>query len=606
MISRRTYTFSALALAAILFVGVNVAADTWITNARLDLTQTGQFTLSPGTRHILTNLQEPVTLKFYYSRNVGARYASIAAYAKRVRDLLQEYAALSHGKLILEEIDPEPFTPEEDQASGAGLTPAPTNQGDVVYFGLSGTNSIDGHQTIAFFSADREPYLEYDLSSLVYHLATPKKPKVALITSLPMMGSPQNPQPLAAYAALSQEYDVTTLSSDFTGIPPGTDLLVIAHPPQLSPQMQLAIDNFVLSGKRALIFVDPLSELVQRGDPQQAAAPSSDLGPLFKSWGVDYPSNMVLLDRSLAQQVAAGDDPREPSVAYPLWLHLTPADFDLHDPITASLQSLNLASVGEIAPMRGATTIFHTLIGSSDQANMAPREQVMALRDPSHLIESVRPTGVRYAIAARISGIAKSAFPKAPGAVQSGHLQLVIMADSDIWDDRFWVHVNNQLGRTVAEPFADNGAFILNAVESLTGSDDLISLRTRASNDRPFTVVQALQQKAQLKYRETQDTLQTSLNRAEATLAQLQQGGSGNSVALSQKEKDQIESLRRGMALTRRELRDVQHDLRAEVDALGARLAFLNIFGVPILVAAFAIVLGLIRRRRRARRGSPA
>ena len=602
MIYRRTYAFSALALAAILFVGVNIFADAEFTTARLDLTETGQFTLSPGTRDILAKLREPVTLKFYYSRDVAARYASISAYAKRVRDLLQEYAALSHGKLILQEIDPEPFTPEEDQASGAGLTPAPTDRGDVVYFGLSGTNSIDGRQTIAFFSADRESYLEYDLTSLVYHLATPKKPKVALITSLPVVGSPQNPQPLAAYAALSQEYDVTNLSSDFTGIPPGTDLLVIAHPPQLSPQMLLAIDNFVLSGKHALIFVDPLSELAQRGDPQAAAAPSSDLGPLLKSWGVDYPSNMVLLDRSLAQQVAASNDPREPSIAYPLWLHLTPADFDLHDPITASLQSINLASAGEIAPMRGATTIFHTLIGSSDQANMAPREQVMALRDPTHLIQAVRPTGVRYALAARITGVANSAFLKAPGAVQSGHVQLVIMADSDIWDDRFWVHVNNQLGRSVAEPFADNGALILNAVENLTGSDDLISLRTRASNDRPFTVVQALQQKAQLKYRETQDTLQTSLSRAEATLAQLQQGGGGNSVALNQKEKDQIESLRRGMALTRRELRDVQHDLRAEVDALGARLAFFNIFGVPILVGAFALVLGMIRRRRAARR----
>ena len=115
------------------------------------------------------------------------------------------------------------------------------------------------------------------------------------------------------------------------------------------------------------------------------------------------------------------------------------------------------------------------------------------LRDPTHLIEAVRPTGVRYALAARITGPAKTAFPNAPGAVQKGNVQLVIVADSDIWDDRFWVHVTNQLGRPVAEPFADNGAFILNAVENLTGSDDLISLRTRASSDRPFTVVQALQ-----------------------------------------------------------------------------------------------------------------
>ncbi len=600
MISRRTYAFSALALAAILFVGLNIFADNFFTNARLDLTQYGQFTLSRGTRNILAKLQEPVTLKFYYSRTAGARYASTAAYAKRVRDLLGEYVALGRGKLILQEIDPEPFTPEEDQASAAGLTPASTDRGDVVYFGLSGSNSIDGHQTIAYFAAAREAYLEYDLSALIYHLATPKKPAIGLLTSLPMTGTPQNPQPLAAYAALSQEYDVTTLANDFTAIPSNIDLLVVAHPQEMSPPQLLAIENFVLSGHRALIFVDPLSELVQQGNPQ--AAVSSDLGPLLHSWGVDFPSNMVLLDRALAQQVAASNDPREPAVAYPVWLHLTPQDFDPRDPVTASLQNINMASTGEIAPMRGATTIFRTLIGSSDQANMMDRAQLMNLRDPTHLIEAVRPTGVRYALAARITGPAKTAFPNAPGAVQKGNVQLVIVADSDIWDDRFWVHVTNQLGRPVAEPFADNGALILNAVENLTGSDDLISLRTRASSDRPFTVVQALRQSAEIKYRETQDRLQANLTQAQQALQQLQQGAGGNAIALTQKQRDEIERIRRGMAETRSQLRDVQHNLRAEVDALGNRLAFLNIFGVPILVAGFALVLGLIRRSRRDRR----
>jgi ABC-type uncharacterized transport system involved in gliding motility auxiliary subunit len=597
MISRRTYVFSALVLAAILFVGLNIFADNFFTSARLDLTQNKQFTLNRGTRNILAKLREPVTLKFYYSRTTGARYASTAAYAKRVRDLLGEYVAAAQGKLILEEIDPEPFTPEEDQASAAGLTPAPTDRGDVVYFGLSGSNSIDGRQTIAYFASQREGYLEYDLTSLIYHLATPKKPSIALITSLPMTGTAQNPQPLAAYAALAQEYDVTTLPNDFSAIPSGVDLLILAHPDQMSPPQMLAVDNFVLSGHRALIFVDPLSELAQQAGPQ--AVLSSDLGQLLHSWGVDYPANMVLLDRALAQQVAASNDPREPSIAYPVWLHLTGQSFDPRDPVTASLQNLNMASTGEIAPMRGATTVFHTLIAASDQSNMMERGRLMALRDPSRLADTVRPTGVRYALAARITGPAKSAFPNAPGAVQRGNVQLLIVADSDVWDDRFWVHVTRQLGRTVAEPFADNGALILNAVENLAGSDDLISLRTRGSSDRPFTVVQALRQSAEVKYRETEDRLQTNLTQAQAALQQLQRGAGTSAITLSPKQKDEMEALRRNMAETRSQLRDVQRNLRAEVDALGARLAFLNIFGVPILVAAFALVLGLIRRRRR-------
>jgi ABC-type uncharacterized transport system involved in gliding motility auxiliary subunit len=310
---------------------------------------------------------------------------------------------------------------------------------------------------------------------------------------------------------------------------------------------------------------------------------------------------MVLLDRGTAQRVAVSNDPREPGIAYPLWLHLTPRDFDPRDPITASLQTINMASTGEIAPLRGGTTAFHTLISSSKEANMMQRARLMNLRDPSHLIDSVKPTGVRYALAARITGPAKTAFPKAPGAVQQGKVQLIIVTDSDVWDDRFWVHVSNQLGQPVADPFADNGALMLNAVENLTGSDDLISLRTRGSSDRPFTVVQKLRQAAQVKYRETEDRLKTNLSQAQQALQQLQQGAGGKAIALTQKQKSEIEGIRRGMAETRIRLRAVQHNLRAEVDALGARLAFLNIFGVPILVAAFALVLGLIRRARRRR-----
>ncbi len=201
-------------------------------------------------------------------------------------------------------------------------------------------------------------------------------------------------------------------------LPSNIDLLVIAHPQAMSPPQLLAVDNFALRGHRVLIFVDPLSELVQQGNPR--AAISSDLGPLMHSWGVDFPANMVLLDRAAAQQVAAGNDPREPTIAYPVWLHLTAQNFDPRDPVTASLQNLNMASTGEIAPMRNATTVFHTLIGSSDQANMMDRQQLMNLRDPTHLADTMRPTGVRYALAARVTGPAKTAYPNAPGAVKKG------------------------------------------------------------------------------------------------------------------------------------------------------------------------------------------
>jgi hypothetical protein len=159
-LSRRIYAVSALLLAAVLFVAINIAAYTFITTAQIDLTETGQFTLADGTRNIIAKIPEPITLKFYYSKKVAADYAQTSAYAKRVHDLLAEYVALSHGKLILEEVDPEPFTAAEDEATSNGLTGAPTDSGDTVYFGLVGTNRIDGKEVIPYFTPEREAYLD--------------------------------------------------------------------------------------------------------------------------------------------------------------------------------------------------------------------------------------------------------------------------------------------------------------------------------------------------------------------------------------------------------------------------------------------------------------
>ncbi len=174
-ISRRLYALSALVLAVAIFVCVNIAANLGITTSRIDLTETGQFTLSDGTRYIIAKLPEPITLKFYYSKSTAAQFAPVQAYATRVHDLLQEYAALSGGKIVLQDVDPEPFSTAEDEATANGLTGAQTGSGDSVYFGLVATNSIDGKETIPYFASDREPYLELDISTLLYDLSQPHK-----------------------------------------------------------------------------------------------------------------------------------------------------------------------------------------------------------------------------------------------------------------------------------------------------------------------------------------------------------------------------------------------------------------------------------------------
>ncbi len=311
---RRLYAVAAIALAAVLFVGLNIAIDATIATARLDLTENGRFTLSQGTRNIIAGLQEPVTLKFFYSKKAAAKYAQTRAYADRVRDLLRECTALSHGKVILEEVNPEPFTPDEDEATAYGLTAVPTDSGETVYFGLAGTNRIDGKEVISYFTPEREPFLEYDLASLIYRLATPKKPKLAILTSLPldtgiggmaavMRGTAR---PFALYQELAQTYDTEMLDRDFTGIPSGADVLMIVQPGQLTDQQNYAIDQFVQKGGRALIFVDPNSELAASAsgiDPSMTPPASSSLPRLFQAWGIGFYADKVIGDLQLAQRV---------------------------------------------------------------------------------------------------------------------------------------------------------------------------------------------------------------------------------------------------------------------------------------------------------------
>jgi ABC-type uncharacterized transport system involved in gliding motility auxiliary subunit len=638
--SRRTYAIAAIVLATIIFVAFNIAADSLLTTAKIDLTQNGQFTLAKGTRNIVRGLKEPITLRFFFSKKVAADYAQTTAYADRVRDLLREYASLSHGNIILEEIDSEPFTPEEDEAAADGLNPAPTDTGEQVYFGLVGTNRIDGKEAIPYFAPEREPFLEYDLTSMIYKLSTPKKPSIGIISSLPldtgaggMQAAMQGQgQPFMIWQELNDAYTPQMIDPAFRRLPAGLDVLMVVHPAQLSPTQLYAIDQFVLGGGRALIFVDPNSEIAAAsgGGMEQpgAAPPSSNLPELFKAWGVAYDPNKVVGDRALAQRVQVGD-PRDPVASYPIWLHLTTDDFDPKDPVTANLQTLNLASAGALKALPKSTTTFMPLVFSSEQASLLDAAQVRFNPRPQDLMAAIQPTGQRYAIAARITGPADTAFPNGPPIDMSapapgtptpppfpaqitkakGPINVIVMADSDIFDDRFWVHLENLFGKQVAAPFADNAAFVLNSIENLTGSSDLISLRTRSTSDHPFTVVRKIQADAQAQYQQEAEMLQQRLTDTQQQLRDLEQGGSTNgkptnSTALTPEQQAAIARFERQLASTRTELRDVQHNLRKDIDTLGDILAFINIALVPLVLAIAALVAAAMRRRKRARPAS--
>jgi len=619
-LSRCNYALAAIVLAVAVFLAFNVAIDATITNAKLDLTENSRFTLAEGTRDIIKNLKEPVTLRFFFSKQAASEYAQTRSYAGHVRDLLREYASRSHGKIILEEIDPEPYTPAEDEATAAGLSGVPTDTGDAVYFGLVGSNRIDGREIIPYFTPDREGLLEYDLSSLLYRLSTPKKHKIAILAGLPLdtgSGGMQammqgRSRPFAIYQELSQAYQTEILPPDFSAIPADADVLMIVHPGTLSDVQTYAIDQFVLKGGRALVFVDPNSELAAGGgmDPN-VSVPASSLPRLFQSWGVSFDTHKEVGDLKLAQRVQLSREGQP--LLYPIWLHLTDEYLSDDDPVTANLKVLNLASAGSLRPLKNASTKFTSLVGSSNQAALLDVNQVRAqsMSNPEEIANTIAPSGQEYIIAARLTGPAKTSYPEGAPQGAGGQqikeakaINVIVMADTDIFDDRFWVRIENMFGKQVAAPFANNDAFVLNAIENLTGSSDLISLRTRATNDRPFIRVKEIQAEAERQFKQQEDTLKARLGETEQQLKNLQSGqgpGASKSVGITTQQQQTIDTFKRQVAEIRTQLREVQHSLRQDVDALGSMLAFINIVVVPLLVAAFALFLAWLRRRRRAR-----
>src|SRR4051812_22155816 len=258
-----------LLAAAVLAVGVNMLADRLLPRARVDLTEQHLYTLSDGTKQVLAGLKDPITLRLFYSRRLGAAIPVYGAYADRVREMLSEYAGLSNGKVKLEVLDPEPFSELEDRAMALGLQGVPVDQsGEQVYFGLSGTNLVDDERIIGFFQPDRERFLEYDVTRLVYELSDPRRAVIGVMTPLPlngdpramMMRQPQLGQPAVVMTQLRQFFTVKDVALDAQVIAPEIQVLMVAQPQSLSPATQYAIDQFVMRGGNLILLVDPHSE----------------------------------------------------------------------------------------------------------------------------------------------------------------------------------------------------------------------------------------------------------------------------------------------------------------------------------------------------------
>lgn len=625
-------SWGGLALVLVLFVAFNVTTDATLSKSRVDLTENKLYTLSDGTKNVLRNLQEPVTLRFYFSKklaNEDREARGIVSYAQRVRELLQEYESVAAGKVTLEVADPEPYSETEEKAVTYGLKGIPTSSGDNLFFGLAGTAaSSKEDQVIEFFSPDREESLEYDVTRLVYQLANPKKRVVGVLSSLPVDGDPMArmmnprapaPEPYVVVDQLRQTYDVKVIPATAKELDKGLDVLVIAHPQNLAPSMLYSIDQFVLGGGKVIAFVDPYCESQQvRNDPQNPMAAltadrTSSLGALADTWGFEMPGDQIVADKDLALRIPTGQG--QPPADMVIYLGLTSAKDALSkdDFTTSQLDHLNLLSAGALRRKEGATTSFTPILETTKNSMKIEKSRIQFGPNPAELLESFSSGGEKLTLAARISGPAKTAFPEGkpksedtstPPAAEvpqlkesNGPINVIVVADADLLNDGTWVQAQNLLGMRMLRTFADNGTFVLNAVENLSGSNDLISLRSRGKSLRPFDRVVELRREAEARNRIKEKDLQAKKDQAEENISKLQGNKDPKSaLILTAEQQAEVEKFREELAKTRTEMRKVKLDSLKDIESLKSKLVAANGFAVPLVVLAIGIVVWLTRR----------
>ena len=583
---------------------------------RGDATAGGIYTLSPGTKSILGKIKEPVVLDFYFSKDASGLPVSYKNYGARVQEMLRQYVRASGGRLSLNVINPKPDTPEEERATAAGLQPqSAPGSGDPVYFGLVALQA-DQQKTIPAFSPQRESFLEYDVSQLVHSVQQLDRPKLGLLSSLPLQAAPFNPiMPMARSPEPGQliasewerSFEIVRIEPSAEKLPDGLAALAVIHPQGVSPKLQYAIDQFLLGGKPVFIAVDPASQYFKTKGGGQfgtvSPSASSDLHDLFKGYGITYdPQNVTGdLDRATSLQVSASGQ----VARIPTWLTLDGPALNPHALPTAQLQSLLFVEPGSFRITSKPGVTVTPLVETSDRAGDV-MGNTLAMLPPDQIDRQIIPSGKRT-LAALLQGQFKTAFPDGPPLVASdphqlkeskGTATLVIVADTDWLFDDFSVRKVNYFGTPAAEPLNDNLAFGGNILDFLAGSQDLISIRSKGTSLRPFTVVQKMEVEAQKKYQEQLVALEARISETQSKLSQLQGKASdgGRLVATPEMQKA-IDDFQKQEADMRRERREIRRALREDIDALGNRLLVINLLATPILVGAFGLWFHRARRR---------
>jgi len=605
----------AAVLAAVVFGSINMLSSATFRSARADLTSQKLYSLSNGTKMLLGTIQEPLRFRFFLSSQMTKEAPQLAAFAQRVRSLLDAYAAASNGKIVLEVIDPRPFSEEEDRAVALGVSQYRASSGDRVFFGLAATNSTDGKATIATFTPEREQFLEYDLTRMVAELGNRGKPVVALIDGMGLFGNPQMRLPQAqSLVQMQQFFDVKGLAGDIEELPENTRVLMVVHPQGLSDKTLYTIDQWVVRGGATMIFVDPWAEGQVGPMGRPPADQSSDLEKLFKAWGIGFDTKRAVADVTYAFRAERMINDRPVTMINLPWMALRTDAINRSEAIVAQLQAIVMTTAGSFTTTKQGLTLRPLVTGSKEAGTIEAEKVRDRNADLREQINQIQKTGAPVVIAGRLTGTLESAFTEKPADSKhtGDHLakgttsaNIILVGDADMLTDRTWVQRREIMGTQVAQAFANNGDFVNNAIENMAGGPALTDLRGRGVSWRPFETIQRMEAEASRRHSAKEQELMKRLKSTEEQLAKLASAGGDNRDAsrpanevISAQQMQAVEKFRTDLLATREELRQVQYALRSDVDGLKRWITALNVAGVPLLAGFIALLFALRRPRR--------
>jgi ABC-type uncharacterized transport system involved in gliding motility auxiliary subunit len=625
--SLETILYSTAGIGVMLALVVAVNVITSARPVRLDLTQEKAYTLSDGTRAVLKKLDTPVKIRFYCTRSETATPETVylKTYSREVEDLLQEYQQVAGKNLVIEKLDPQPDSDAEDSARLDGLEGQPLPGEDRFYLGLS-ISLADQNVALPFLDPSRERQLEYDITRAIARVFTPEKPVVGVLSALPVFGDAGNPMAMqmgqqgtpawTIIDQLKQDYTVKRVELTADRIDDDIKVLLVIHPKDISDETQFAIDQFVLRGGKLIAFLDPQSALASRQqNPMSGEMPgaSSTLDKLLKAWGLQFDTGKVVADLNFKMQLRGPDG--QPADA-PAWLALTADGVNTNDVVTSSIDNIWLPLCGAFTGEPAAGLKETVLLNSSTDSELV--DATMASMGGASVLDGFKSSGVNYKLAVRLTGRFNTAFPAGKPGDKSGadtnqmagtadflkssrvDTSVVLFGDSDLLADDFSLRkVDGPFGAMVSEMNA-NLDLVQNLVEQMAGDSNLIGVRSRATLNRPFTLVKKMEAEAEARGQAKIDELQQSLQATEQRLGELQQQKQDKDqrFILSPEQKTELENFRKKQAEVSKELKQTQKDLRKDVVTMETRLTWLNILAMPAGVTLAGISIAVIKRKK--------